>query len=334
MSEPSLPNHMRYIQVRAPGGPECLEIAEAPLPDIREDEILIKVAAAGINRPDIIQRQGFYPPPPNASPILGLEVAGTVAAVGRAVVGWKLEDEVCALTNGGGYAEFVAVSAGQCLPVPSTLSLAEAAAIPETCFTVWSNLFKPGLIKKGTSLLVHGGSSGIGCAAIQLAKAYGAEVITTVGSTAKKAFCSALGADHVINYRDEDFAELVPSLNHGKGVDVILDMVGGDYFDKNLKIAADGGHIVFIAFLKGSKVEANIMPIMLKGLTVTGSTLRPRSNEYKAQLARELLENVWPLFEQSKLRVPIDSEYRFDTVANAHAKMESGHHMGKLILLP
>ncbi len=334
MKSLALPNSMRFINVTTPGDAGMLEVLDTALPVVKEDELLIKVAAAGVNRPDIIQRQGHYPPPPGASPILGLEVAGTVVAIGAQVDNWQLEQTVCALTNGGGYAEYVAVPASQCLKVPSTLSLDEAAAIPETYFTVWFNLFSPGLIRQDTLFLVHGGSSGIGSTAIQLAKAWGATAITTVGNQAKSDFCRSLGADHVINYQEQDFVAAITDLYQGKGVDIILDMVGGNYVSKNIKIAARNGHIISIAFLQGAKVEVNLAPMMIKRLTLTGSTLRPQPSHCKAQIAQALEDKIWPLFEQQKLIVPIDSRYRFDDVASAHHRMESGQHMGKIILLP
>lgn len=323
---------MRYIDIAEYGGPDVMAVKTGPIPDPKAGELLIRVHAAGVNRPDILQRQGSYPPPPNASTILGLEVAGEVVQTGRDVAGWRVGDSVCALTNGGGYAEYVTVPAGQCLPVPAGLSIEEAAALPETFFTVWTNVFERAALKAGQTLLVHGGSSGIGTAAIQMAKALGARVFITAGSDEKCAACRRLGADIAINYRQQDFVEVLKVATNKKGVDVILDMVGGEYVNRNLKVAALDGRIVSIAFLKGSRVDVDLLPVLLKRLIVTGSTLRPRTAAEKADIAQGLREKIWPLIERGDIKPVIAARFAMKDAAEAHRLMESGTHIGKIIL--
>jgi len=304
-----------------------------PIPEPKAGEILIKVESAGVNRPDILQRRGLYPAPHDASPILGLEVAGEVAKIGDKVTDWSLGTKVCALVNGGGYAEFVTVPSGQVLPVPKGLSIEEAAALPETFFTVWTNVFERAALKAGETLLVHGGSSGIGTTAIQLAKAMGAKVFITAGSKAKCEACRRLGADMAINYRQEDYVSFITKATEGKGVDVILDMVGGDYIQRNLEVAARGGRIVNIAYLKGSKVEVDMLPVLVKHLTLTGSTLRPRSTAEKAGIARALRTTIWPLIERGQIKPLIAARFHLKDAAEAHKLMESSLHIGKVVLL-
>ncbi|MCA0900588.1 NAD(P)H-quinone oxidoreductase [Microbulbifer agarilyticus] len=323
---------MRFIDLPEHGGPEKMVLAQGDAPAAGEGEVLIRVAAAGVNRPDIVQRAGFYPPPPGASPVLGLEVAGEVIAIGAGVQRWKVGDRVCALTNGGGYAEYAVAPEGQCLPVPSGLSDIEAAALPETFFTVWSNLIHRAKLREGEVLLVHGGSSGIGTTAIQIAVNLGVRVIATAGSAEKCAACEQLGAELAINYREQDFVEAVKAATDGKGADVILDMVGGDYVERNIQCAARDGRIVNIAFLQGAKVEVNMLPVMLKRLTLTGSTLRPQSPEVKAAIASDLREQVWPLVEAGKIRPLIAASFPLADVAEAHRLMESSSHIGKIVL--
>lgn len=323
---------MRFIELAEPGVVRNMAIAETSAPSPKTGEVLIQVAYAGVNRPDIFQRKGLYPPPPGASPIMGLEVSGKVIGLGECVAQWQLGDEVCALCNGGGYAEQVAVPAGQCLPVPDALSLAETAALPETCFTVWTNVFKRCALQGGESLLVHGGASGIGSTAIQIAKAMGCTVYTTVGSAEKAEACLKLGADQAWNYQQQDFVEAAKTVTNNKGVDVILDMVGGDYFQKNIDIAAKDGRIVNIAFLRGSKAEVDFRNVMAKRLQLTGSTLRPQSDQEKTQLAVELKQSVWPLIEQGSFKPLIAAEYDLAEVAKAHELMESNTLIGKIVL--
>lgn len=324
---------MRYIAVDSHGGPEQMRMAEGPRPTPGPGEVLIKVAAAGVNRPDVAQRMGLYPPPPDASPILGLEVAGEIVELGEGVDKRLLGNKVCALVNGGGYAEFALAPAGQCLRVPANLTLAEAAALPETFFTVWTNVFDRAQLKAGETFLVHGGSSGIGSTAIQLAKAMGARVFTTAGSDKKCEFCRLLGADLAVNYRQQDFVELIQQATDGKGVDVILDMVGGDYIPRNIQLAALDGRIVSIAFLGGAKATVNFAPVMMKRLTLTGSTLRPQSSAAKAAIADNLREQVWPLIEAGKVTPRIDARFPLEQVVDAHKLMESSQHMGKIVLI-
>ncbi|MGL6161444.1 NAD(P)H-quinone oxidoreductase [Microbulbifer sp.] len=325
---------MRYIDLPEHGGPEVMQLAEGEKPQPAAGEVLIKVAAAGVNRPDVVQRMGLYPPPPGASAVLGLEVAGEIVALGDKVQRWKPGDRVCALANGGGYAEFVAVPATQCLPVPEGLSMLEAAALPETFFTVWSNVFDRAELKAGEILLVHGGSSGIGTAAIQLGKNFGARVFATAGSAEKCAACEKLGAERAINYKSEDFVEVVREATGGHGADVILDMVGGGYVDRNIQLAARDGRIVNIAFLQGARVQVNMLPVMLKRLTLTGSTLRPRTAEEKAAIASALERKVWPLIEEGRIRPQIAATFPLRQAGDAHRLMESSGHIGKIVLTP
>lgn len=327
-----VPETMSAISIREPGGPEVLQLVSMPVSPPGPSEILIRVAAAGVNRPDLLQRAGLYPPPEGASKLPGLEVAGTVQAVGSAVLRWKVGDTVCALTPGGGYAEYALVDASNALPVPSGLPLEEAGAIPETFFTVWHNVFERGALKAGETLLVHGGSSGIGTTAIMLGKAFGATVIVTAGSEEKCEACRQLGADTAINYREEDWAEIVRQVTAKRGADVILDMVGGPYIEKNYKTAAVDGRIVNIAFLQGSRVEVDYMRLMLKRLTHTGSTLRAQSVDAKARIAAQMEENVWPLIAEGKCRPLIHKRYPLAEAAQAHALMETSAHIGKIVL--
>jgi NADPH:quinone reductase len=328
----TLPNHMQAIEITAPGGPEVLRAVQLPLPAPKAGEVLIKVAAAGINRPDVLQRLGRYPVPAGASPLPGLEVAGTIAALGDNSGTWKIGDAVCALTPGGGYAEYCVAPASNCLPVPRGLDAVEAASLPETFFTVWSNVFDRAALKPGETLLVQGGSSGIGVAAIQIARALGHRVYATAGSAEKCSACEKLGAARAINYKTEDFVEVIKSETAGKGVDVILDMVGGSYVARELKVLAADGRIVFIAFLGGIKAEINLSDIMLKRLTISGSTLRPRSAEFKARIASALRSKVWPLIESGKIKPVIHARFPLDQAAQAHELMESGAHIGKIVL--
>ncbi|MGO9543222.1 MAG: NAD(P)H-quinone oxidoreductase [Rhodomicrobium sp.] len=323
---------MKTIVIREPGGPEALTLAELPVPELRHGEVLIKVAAAGVNRPDVLQRMGFYPPPPGASNVPGLEVAGEIVGTGEGVSLWQLGGLVTALTPGGGYAEYAIAQEGSCMRVPKGLSMAEAACIPETFMTVWHNVFERGALKAGECFLVHGGSSGIGSTAIQLAAHFGARVFATAGSDAKCAYCESLGAERAINYKTASYAAEVKTATAGLGVDVILDMVGGDYVKDNIACAAEDGRIVQIAFLKGSRVQIDLMPVMLKRLTLTGSTLRVRKPEFKAHLARELEQKVWPLLESGKVKIVVDKTFPLAQAAEAHRHMESNAHMGKIVL--
>ena len=324
--------NMRHVDHRPGGDADCLRLVDGPVPEPGPKDVLVKVAYAGINRPDVFQRSGSYPPPPDASPLLGLEIAGEIVALGAEVDGWKVGDQVCALTPGGGYAEYCVAPAEHCLPVPSGFSLLEAAALPETYFTVWSNVFERAGLQPGEALLVHGGTSGIGLTTIQLAKQFGATVYTTVGSSEKAEACQRAGADRVINYHEEDFVEVIKQATDGNGVNVILDMVGGDYIARNLKSLAIEGRLVQIAFLKGSKVELDTSAIMRKRLTFTGSTLRPRSREEKAGIANALHSKVWPLLEQGLCRPVIHATFPLAEVAEAHRLMESSKHIGKIML--
>jgi len=323
---------MIYIDHGKGGPAEVMKSAEGAIPQAQAGEVVVEVHYAGVNRPDVLQRSGSYPPPPGASPILGLEVAGRVIAVAPDVTQWKTGDLVCALTPGGGYAEYCAVPASHCLPVPKGLSLQEAAALPENFYTVWTNVFDRGRLKAGEIFLVHGGSSGIGLTAIQLAKAFGATVYTTVGSEEKAAFCGTIGADAAINYREQDFVAEVSQLTHKKGVDLILDMVGGPYIEKNFKSLALEGRLVQIAFLQESKVALDFLPIMIKRLTFTGSTLRPRTVAQKAAIAQELLNHVWPLIESGKVKPVIHATFPLKDAKLAHQLMESSKHIGKIML--
>jgi len=328
----TLPETMQAIEIREPGGPEVLVPAERPVPQPGEGEVLIKVAAAGVNRPDVLQRQGNYPPPKGASDIPGLEVAGEVVATGKGVGEPKTGDRVCALVTGGGYAEYCLAPAPQCLPLPKGFSLEQAAALPETFFTVWVNVFDRSALKPGESLLVHGGTSGIGTTAIQLAKALGSRVFATAGSAEKVKACEELGAERGINYREEDFVEVVKQATDGKGVDVILDMVGGDYIPRDIKALAEDGRLSFIAFLGGAKAEVNFAAVMMKRLTITGSTLRARPVAVKAKLAAQLREKVWPLLEAGKIAPVMAASFPLAEAAKAHALMESSGHIGKIVL--
>ena len=328
----SLPEAMTAIEISEPGGPEVLVPGVRPVPSPAAGEVLIKVAAAGVNRPDVLQRQGGYPPPPGASDIPGLEVAGEVVALGPGATEWRLGDRVTALVTGGGYAEYCAAPAVQCLPIPEGLSLEQAAALPETFFTVWSNVFDRAGLTAGESFLVHGGTSGIGTTAIQLARAFGARVFATAGSAAKCQACLELGVERAINYRDEDFVEVVKA-ETGGGVDVVLDMVGGDYIQRDLSALAPDGRLVFIAFLGGPKAQVNFLPIMLKRLSVTGSTLRARSVEFKAQIAKRLKDQVWPKLVSGEVKPVMHASFPLREAVKAHAMMESSAHIGKIVLI-
>jgi len=325
---------MRCVEIVEPGGPEVLVVAERDAPAPGPDEVLIKVAAAGVNRPDCLQRQGNYAPPPGVTDVPGLEVAGEIAAVGDAVQGWIVGDLVTALVAGGGYAEYVTAPVPQCLPAPDGLTAIEAAALPETFFTVWTNVFERGRLKSGETLLVHGGSSGIGTTAIQVAERMGARVMATAGSAEKCEACLELGAARAVNYRDEDFVEAAKAFTDGKGVDVILDMVGGDYIARNIKALATEGRLVSIAFLHGSKAEINFMPVMLKRLTLTGSTLRPQTVQRKGEIATALRDRVWPLIASGQIKPVIHQTFPLAEAADAHRLMESSQHIGKIVLLP
>jgi len=328
----ALPTTMKYVDHGAGGAASVMQIKEGPLPTLKAGEVLIAVAYAGVNRPDVLQRAGSYPPPPGASPLLGLEAAGKIVAKADDVTQWNIGDTVCALTPGGGYAEYCVASAGHCLPVPKGTSLLEAAALPENYFTVWTNVFERGGLKAGESFLVHGGSSGIGITAIQLAKAFGATVYTTVGNAEKVEAVKKLGADHAINYREQDWAKELWALTSKQGVNCILDMVGGPYIEKNLRSLALEGRLVQIAFLQPSKAEIDCMPIMLKRLTFTGSTLRPRTVEQKTAIAQALLAKVWPLLEAKKVGTLINATFPLAEVAKAHELMEASTHIGKIVL--
>jgi NADPH2:quinone reductase len=328
----SLPSRMTVIAIRAPGGPEMLVPEERPMPQPGPGEVLVKVTAAGVNRPDVMQRQGLYPPPPGASDIPGLEIAGEVMALGSGATRFKTGDKVTALVAGGGYAEYCPVHETNALPAPPTLSLIEAAAIPETFFTVWHNVFERGRLKSGETLLVHGGTSGIGTTAIQLAKALGARVITTAGSAEKCDACRKLGADVAVNYRSEDFVAATKAATGGKGADVILDMVGGDYIERNYEAAGVEGRIVQIAFQGSPKANVNFLRIMLKRLTHTGSTLRARPVADKAAMARAIEANVWPLIAAGKVKPVIYRTFPLREASAAHALMETSTHIGKIVL--
>ena len=333
MTAATTPRGMTAIEISEPGDPGVLVPVERGVPEPGPGEVLVAVEAAGVNRPDVMQRQGLYPPPPGASDIPGLEIAGTVAALGDGVDSPAIGSRVCALVTGGGYAEYCTAPAPLCLPVPAGLDAADAAALPETFFTVWTNVFDRARLAEGESILVHGGSSGIGTTAIQLAKAFGATVYVTAGSRAKCDACLALGADAAVNYRDEDFVERIRALTGGRGVDVVLDMIAGDYLARNLKCLAVEGRLVIIAVQRGPKVEQlNVLPIMLRRLTVTGSTLRPRSIEQKAAIAHALREMVWPLLAAGTVRPIVHSRFPLADAAGAHRLMESSEHVGKIVL--
>ncbi len=329
----SLPTSMTYITHGDGGGPEVLVPATGPVPQPQPDEVLIRVMAAGVNRPDVQQRKGKYPPPPGASPYIGLEVSGEVVATGAQVAGFKPGDKVCALANGGGYAEYCTAPAAQTMPWPEGYDAIRAAALPETYFTVWANLFDIGALKAGESVLIHGGSSGIGVTAIQLAKAFGAKVYVTAGSDAKCEACRQLGADEAINYRSADFVDEIKRLTEGKGVNVVLDMVGAPYMARNLRCLATDGRLVLIAFLEGAKVgEFDFTHVMTRRLTITGSTMRPRTTAQKGLIARALREKVWPLLEAGKCGPVINKVFPLAEAAQAHTLMESSAHVGKIML--
>ena len=327
-----LPATMSVVEISTPGGPEVLRLTRRPTPQPGSGQVLIRVFAAGVNRPDVMQRQGHYPPPPGASDIPGLEVAGHVVAIGEKVTSLRVEDSVCALVAGGGYAEYCVAPAAQCLPIPRGLDFIQAAAIPETFCTVWTNVFDQGHLTSGETFLVHGGSSGIGTTAIQLARVRGARVFTTAGSDEKCNACERLGAEQAINYRTGDFVQVIRELTGGRGVDVILDMVGGDYFARNIEALGFQGRLVQIAFLKGAKAEINLMAVMQRRLTITGSTLRPRSVEEKGSIIRALHKEVWPLIESGQVRPVVHATFPLALAAEAHRLMESGSHIGKIVL--
>jgi putative PIG3 family NAD(P)H quinone oxidoreductase len=328
----AIPTVMTAIEIAEAGGPEVLRPTERPVPRPGKGELLIRVAAAGVNRPDIAQRNGSYPPPPGASDLPGLEVAGTIAALGADAGGWQIGNAACALVSGGGYAEYVAVPASQVLPVPAGLDMVRAAALPETFFTVWTNVFDRGRLAAGESFLVHGGSSGIGTTAIQLARAFGARVFTTVGSAAKAAACRDLGAELAVNYHDEDFVEAIRAATDGQGVDVILDMVGGDYLPRNVRCLKADGRLVQIALMRGAKGELDLARVMTRRLTVTGSTLRPQSVAAKAAIAANLREKVWPKIAAGEIAPVIHATFPLADAAKAHELMETGGHIGKIVL--
>lgn len=325
----TLPATMRAVEITRPGGPEVLALCERPVPQPAAGQILIEVAWAGVNRPDALQRAGAYAPPPSASPLPGLEAAGRVVAVGAGVGGWQVGDECCALLPGGGYAEYVVTPAAHALPVPKGLGLREAACLPETFFTVWTNVFLRGGLRAGERFLVHGGTSGIGTTAIQLARAFGARVFATAGSDEKCAVCRDLGAERTINYRTEDFVDV---LKAEAGADLILDMVGGDYLPRNVQALADDGRLVQIAFLQGPKVELNFAQVMMRRLTITGSTLRPQSDAAKARIADGLRDQVWPLLAAGRVAPVMDSEFPLANAAAAHRRIEGADHVGKIVL--
>ena len=323
---------MRAIAITTPGGPDVLQLVDAPKPVPGSGEVLIRVAAAGVNRPDVFQRKGVYPPPPGASPLPGLEVAGTIESCGPGVAEWKTGDRVCALTPGGGYAEFCLAVASHCLPIPMGWSDIEAGSIPETAFTVWSNVFQRARLQPGESILIHGGTSGIGVMAIQMARALGAVPFATAGSAAKCQACLELGAERAVNYREQDFSAEILAATGGRGVDVILDMVGGSYFPKNLEVLAPEGRLVQIATLQGAKVELDLRAMMAKRLTLTGSTLRPQSNGAKAAIAAALRREVWPHLESRRIRPVVHAVFPLERAADAHRLMEAGEQIGKIVL--
>ncbi|SFI79565.1 putative NAD(P)H quinone oxidoreductase, PIG3 family [Phyllobacterium sp. CL33Tsu] len=327
-----IPTTMTAIEITQPGGPLVLKAGKRGVPEPGPGELLIEVKAAGVNRPDVLQRQGHYPPPAGASDIPGLEIAGDIVAVGANVTRFRIGERVTALVAGGGYAEFCSVHETNALPIPAGYGYIEAAAIPETYFTIWHNVFQRGALKEGETFLVHGGSSGIGTTAIQLAHAFGASVMTTVGSQEKRETCLKLGASHAINYREEDFVKAVKDATEGKGANLILDMVGGDYIERNYEAAALDGRIVQIAFLHGAKATSDISKLMVKRLTHTGSTLRNRPVEFKAGIARALETKVWPLLVERRVAPVIDMVYPLHEAWRAHERMEDGHHIGKIVL--
>ncbi len=328
----SIPAVMKFIDHGQGGAPSCMQVKEGPVPQLKTGEVLIEVAYAGVNRPDAMQRAGFYPPPPGASPIIGLEVAGKIVAKSEDVAQWNIGDPVCALTPGGGYAEYCAVPAPHCLPIPKGLNLVEAASLPETYFTVWTNVFERGRLQSGERFLVHGGSSGIGVTAIQLARAFGATVYTTVGNAEKMEAVKKLGADAAINYKEQDWVEEVSRITANRGVNLILDMVGGPYIQKNFQSLSLEGRLVQIAFQQGAKVTLDCLPIVTRRLTFTGSALRPRSVEEKAAIAQALWKHVWPLLEAGKVRPLIYATFSLADVPKAHELMETSTHIGKIML--
>ena len=323
---------MKQVEISGPGGPEVLNLVDGPLPDPGTGEVLIKVYAAGVNRPDVFQRQGKYNPPAGASPIPGLEVAGEIVKLGTGVTEFGLGDRVCALVSGGGYAEFCVAPVPQVLPIPTGLTFIEASGIPENYFTVWTNVFDRGQLQKGETILIHGGSSGIGTTAIQLCHQFGARIISTAGSDEKCAVCKSLGADHVINYKTQDFEAETKAITGGKGANVILDMVGGNYIQKNINCLALEGRLIQIAFLQSSINQLDLMAVMTKRLTITGSTLRPRTVEQKGEIARALSKEIWPLFHDKKIKVLVDTVLPLSRASDAHALMESSTHIGKIVL--
>ncbi len=328
-----IPDQMTYVAATGAGGPDVLGLATGPTPQPRADEVLIRVLAAGVNRPDVIQREGRYPPPPDASPVIGLEVAGEVAAAGAGVTAFRVGDRVCALTNGGGYAQFCVAPATQCLPWPAGYDAVRAAALPETCFTVWANLFQHGRLARGEAVLVHGGTSGIGVTAIQLAREFGARVYATAGSEEKCAACLKLGAEGAVNYRDADFAEAVAKWTGGRGVDVVLDIVGAPYFARNLASLALDGRLVQVATMLGSTVERlDLFQLMRRRLTITGSTMRPRTTVEKGAIARALREHVWPVLDAGRCGPVVHAVFPLAGAADAHRLMESSTHIGKVML--
>ena len=329
-----IPESMNFIQIEKHGEPDVLKLSSQSVPDPGLDEVLIRVEAAGVNRPDIMQRKGLYPPPPGATDVPGLEVSGIVVKTGKNVAEPKVGSQVCALVSCGGYAEYCLASASICLPVPEKISLEHAAGIPETFFTVWTNVFERGQLKSGETLLVHGGSSGIGTTSIQLGKAFGATVYTTAGTQEKCEYCKNLGADVAINYNENDFEAEIKTLTENRGVDVILDMVGGPYFPKNIKILAAEGRLLQIALMQGYKAEVDFRPLLMKRVTLTGSTLRPRSIKEKAEIARALRKEVWPLLDSGTIRPIIHQTFPLEKAADAHRLMESSSHIGKILLKP
>ncbi len=328
----SVPETMTAVEITKPGGPDVLQARTVPTPKPAAGQVLVKVAAAGVNRPDVAQRMGVYPPPPGASPLPGLEISGEVVAAGPGVTRWKAGDKVCALVNGGGYAEYCIAEETAALPIPAGLDMVRAGAVPETFFTVWHNVFERGRLTAGEWFMVHGGTSGIGTTAIQLAKALGAKVIATAGSAEKCKACTDLGADRAVNYKSEDFVAVSREVTGGKGVDLTLDMVGGDYTERNIVAAAEDGRIVQIAVLGGADVKFNISRLMVKRLTLTGSTLRPRTREVKGGIARALEEKAWPLLASGKVKVVMDSTFPLAKAADAHRRLETSQHVGKIVL--
>ncbi|MCW5770072.1 MAG: NAD(P)H-quinone oxidoreductase [Rhodospirillaceae bacterium] len=328
----AVPARMKAVEITAPGGPDVLRLGERPVPQPAAGEVLIRVAAAGVNRPDVEQRKGTYPPPPGASDIPGLEIAGTVVALGAGAAGFAVGDQVCALVSGGGYAEYCTAPAAQCLPVPKGMDATHAAALPETYFTVWQNVFDRGRLKAGETILIHGGSSGIGTTAIQMAKAMGARVLATAGSADKCAACVKLGADRAIDYKTEDFVDIAKAETGGKGVDVILDMVGGKYFERNVAALAIEGRLSLIALLGGREAKIDLSLVLRKRLTIVGSVLRARTVAEKGAVAESLRRTIWPLIESGKIAPVIDSTLPLAEANKAHARMESSAHIGKIVL--